>query len=385
MTVPLDPHARDKAMSHVVFLSLPEAVRARLGDLFSDPELSIPLETAGVSVRGGIDSRSLTEEALLSGMLRVLAWEPEHKGAAEYRRIVRSLRPELLSQLSEAGVSKAGERQWEIAEEIFRALAGLYPEQPEPFLDLAVLWGDRAESLAQTGQESEAEAFREKAFGLYRELLSAEPAFPPAFYNAATFHLRARNYGRAHELLTSFVKLSDDEERIAKAREILEGIEASGALDELFREAYDFIRMGKEEEGLEKALRFTAVHPEVWNGWFLAGWASRRLGRWEEGVEYFTKALARNPGAEESADSLNECAICQMELGRYGEARTSLEKALRLEGENIKVITNLGVVALKAGKRREAAGFFRAALDLESEDPVAERWLRIAEGDGEEG
>ena len=130
--------------------------------------------------------------------------------------------------------------------------------------------------------------------------------------------------------------------------------------------------MGEEEKGLERAREFVTRHPEVWNGWFLIGWACRRLSRWENACAAFEKAIEL--GAEGS-DALNELSICQLELGRLAEARRTLEKALRVDGENIKVITNLGVVALRMGDEGEAAGFFRTALVLEPDDPVALRWL----------
>ena len=40
---------------------------------------------------------------------------------------------------------------------------------------------------------------------------------------------------------------------------------------------------------------------------------------------------------------------------------------------------NLGVVALRQGRRPEAAGFFRAALELAPEDEDARRWLSQAD------
>jgi Flp pilus assembly protein TadD len=81
----------------------------------------------------------------------------------------------------------------------------------------------------------------------------------------------------------------------------------------------------------------------------------------------------------DTADTRNELAICLMELGDYPGARRHLESALRRDAENIKIISNLGVLALKTGNRLEAAGFFRTVLELEPEDPLARRYLS---GDG---
>jgi len=75
------------------------------------------------------------------------------------------------------------------------------------------------------------------------------------------------------------------------------------------------------------------------------------------------------------ADLLNELAICLMELGELTESKKRLGEALRLEPENIKVISNLGIVALKSGHQDEARGFFRTVLELDPQDAIAARYL----------
>ena len=52
---------------------------------------------------------------------------------------MKAVKPDILAELSEAGIVKARNKDWEIAEEIFKALSGLYPDAPEPLIDLAVM------------------------------------------------------------------------------------------------------------------------------------------------------------------------------------------------------------------------------------------------------
>jgi tetratricopeptide (TPR) repeat protein len=371
----------DAALKRLLFIELPNALARPLGSFTPDPKIPLPVElgpdAANILAQSErFDARAITPEALVAGMLRLLAWKPEAEHADYYRAFVKAVKPEILTELSEAGIAKAHNKDWEIAEEIFRALAGLYPEAPEPLLDLAILSEDRAELYAQSERESLAEEMDERAFGAYKRLLALEPPFPPAFFNAAFFFLRRRNFERASSLLETYVKIADDEDKKARAKEVLGKLAEQGYLDNLFKESFDFIKMGEEEKGLEKAKLFIEKHPKVWNGHFLVGWACRRLGRWEEGREAFEKALAL--GAE-GADSLNELSICLLELGRIDESRKSLEKALRVEPENVKVIVNLGTIALRQGKQREAEGFFRTALDIDPEDPAAKLWLERVE------
>jgi tetratricopeptide (TPR) repeat protein len=374
----------EAALRRLVFIELPAALARPLGSFAPDPSVPLPVETSPAS--GGavasperFDPHSITPEALVAGMLRLLAWRPGHEHADYYRAFVKAVKPDILAELSEAGIAKARNKDWEIAEEIFLALAGLFPEAPEPLLDLAILCEDRAELYEQSGREALAEEMDGRAFDAYKRLLALEPPFPPAFFNAAFFFLRRRNFERSSSLFETYARIGDDEDKVARAKEVLQKLGEQGYLDNLFKEAFDFIRLGEEEKGLAKAEEFIAKHPGVWNGWFLVGWANRRLGRWDEGREAFEKALAL--GAE-GADSLNELSICLLELGRVGEARKALEKALRLEPENVKVIVNLGALAVRQDRRREAAGFFRAALEIDPGDPAAKVWLERLETEG---
>jgi Flp pilus assembly protein TadD len=319
---------------------------------------------------------------MVAGMLRLLAWQPEHDHADYYRRFVNAVRPSILPELSEAGIVKARNKDWEIAEEIFRALSGLYPDAPEPLIDLAVMYEDRAEAYVAAEKEALAEEMDDRAFEAYKRLLAMEPPFPPAYFNAAFFFLRRRNFERAKSLFETYAKIGEDEAHVAQAKEIAQKLGEQGYLDELFKEAYDLIRLGHEDEGLAKARAFVEKNPRIWNAWFLVGWACRRLSKWEEGREAFEKALEL--GAE-GTDSLNELALCLIELGRLDEARVRLERALRLEPENVKIITNLGVLAMKRGRDSEAEGFFRTALEIEPEDAAAASWLSRLEAAGGEG
>jgi tetratricopeptide (TPR) repeat protein len=380
MAISRDPGegaAGEAALKRIVFIELPAALAKPIGSFLPDPSIPLPLETGRPQGEvEAFDRQAISAEAIVAGMLRLLAWMPDHKSAGYYRGFVKAVRPSILNELSEAGIAKARNKDWEIAEEIFRALAGLYPEAPEPLLDLAILSEDRAELYEQDGREALADEMEERAFDSYKRLLALEPPFSPAYFNAAFFFLRRRNFDRASSLLETYLKIGEEDEKKERAKEVLDRLKQQGYLDNLFKEAYDFIRMGEEEKGLEKARSFLERHPEVWNGWFLVGWAYRRLARWEEGRQAFEKALGL--GAD-GVDTLNELSICLVELGRVGEARKALERALRAEPENVKVIVNLGAIAVRQDRRSEAAGFFRAALDLDPEDPAAKNWLERLE------
>ncbi|HOZ71965.1 MAG TPA: tetratricopeptide repeat protein [Spirochaetales bacterium] len=353
---------------NIAFIRIPEGMARPIGSFTVDPSIPIPVELG----QGAPDLSDLSWEMIVAGMLRLLAYDPDNPDGAYYRAFVTAVKPELFAELSEAGILKARNGDLEVAEEIFKALAGLSPEAPEPTLNLAILYEDKADALDRSGKEELADAMRSRAFEAYKRLLAMEPAYPDAFFNAGLFYLKNREYGQAARLFESYAAMGDDEAKLSKAREVLSKLRVRGDADAKFKEAYDFIRMGREEEGIERAMEFNRGNDGVWNGWFLVGWGHRRLGRYEDGRAAFLRALEL--GADE-VDLLNELAICEMELGMLSESRGRLERALRKEPENIKIISNLGVVARRQGRDEEAAGFFRIVLEMEPGDALARAQL----------
>ena len=155
---------------------------------------------------------------------------------------------------------------------------------------------------------------------------------------------------------------------LAKIKEITD----NGLNDENFLNAHRLIREGKAQEGLNEIRTFLESHPLVWNGWFILGWALRLLCRWEDAAAALRKSIEL--GADNS-DSRNELAICLMETGDNSGAKRELETALSKDPENVKIISNLGVLALKNGEKEKAAAFFRTVLEIDSGDPVAKKFM----------
>ncbi|MFP4373499.1 MAG: tetratricopeptide repeat protein [Spirochaetaceae bacterium] len=358
-------------LAGIIYIAVPESLERHVGGLEIDPHIMLPVE-AGGDVGDRWDPSDLSWEQIIAAMLKILAFKPEHEHADYYRRFVLEARPEIIEELTETGVFKAKNKDFDVAEEIFRALAGLLPGDSRVELNLALLYEQRADTAESRGDDDSARRYEDAALETYSGLFEKEDVLPEAHLNAAHFYLKRRNYDRARLHLEHYTRSGEDEEKIREARSIIHEIDAQNLLDTLFKEAYDFIRMGKEEEGIRKAGQFLESHPEVWNAWFLLGWAYRRLERYEEARDAFLKAEEHG---SDHPDTLNELAICHMELGEFEESRRRLEAALAREPTNTKIMSNLGILALKQGKVEEAAGFFHSVLDLEPEDPIARDYM----------
>ncbi|MDR0378190.1 MAG: tetratricopeptide repeat protein, partial [Spirochaetaceae bacterium] len=314
--------------NRIVFLSAPESLRGRIenisdhshgGEDFSiDPAVPIPVELP--PGENTLNIENLSWEMILAGMIRVVASasvrpaELDEEDIDYYRRFVLAVKPDIMGEFTEAAILKARNGEYNLALEIIEALEGLFPASPEVVLNRALILENRAEALEQSGREKEAEAQNILAHEAYRKLLSQAQPFPNALFNAGFFYMKQRNFDTAKECFSAYIPLSDDSKKKGRAAFLLREIESRGLDDEIFREAYDSIRTGNVEQGLLKVKDFLQRHSNVWNGWFILGWALRKLGRWEEGAAAFRKTIELGG---DNSDTRNELAICLMEQKNY--------------------------------------------------------------------
>lgn len=361
----------------IVFISIPGELDRTIGDFQINPDILLPVEIKDAGEAW--DPGNLSWEMILSGMLKVLSYEPDHEDADYYRDFVLSVKPDIVTELTETAILKAKNKDFDLAEEIFLALVGLKPEDQRAHLNLALLYEQRARDEREKGHEEGHAKYAEMAFDRYKTILESPEVMPEVHLNIGYFFLEERNFDRAAGHLSAYVEEGSDPAKVQAAKQVVAEIENQNLLDTLFKEAYDFIRMGREEDGIARIKEFLASYPEVWNGWFLLGWGNRRLGRYQEGREAFEKALETGP---RQPDTLNELAICLMELGEYEESEKALLEALREEPENVKIVSNLGILAMKREDPDEARAYFQSALEFDPDDPIAKQYLeRLSSND----
>ncbi|MDZ7793738.1 MAG: tetratricopeptide repeat protein [Spirochaetia bacterium] len=247
------------------------------------------------------------------------------------------------------------------------------PEQESNFVNLALVFEEKAKQHRERGEAEAEEESLELAFEAYKQGALFHPEAPDLHFSAGHFFLQQGNIPKMKEHFSTFLAHSGgEEEKEQQVRKVLHEIDNKRQDDLVFNEAFDFIKMGQEERGIERIRYFLDRNPEVWNGWFLLGWALRKSGRYSEAKESFFKTIELN---ENHPDTLNELAICNLELEEYKDAKQHLETALRLEPDNTKIISNLGILALKQGEPQLARRFFLTVLELDPEDPLARQYI----------
>ena len=361
--------------SPVILLAVPPSLKDKIGTFKLDPSILLPVETGPGEEK--LDPAKISLEMILSGMLRVISGADTTKIPAEwtdyYRNFVFTVKPEIYHEFTSAAIVKAGNGEFDMALEINAVLEGLFPRSPGVLLNKALILEKKAAVLEKNGHGAGKE--NAEAFLAYETALSAEPVLPDTLFNAGYFFMRQRDFARTKDCFLRYAMVSDDSIKKKEAEKIIRDIGGQGLDDDNYREAYDCISRGNDEMGLAKIRKFIEKYPRIWNGWFILGWALRKLSRYADGLEAFKKA--EELGGT-SGDTRNEKAICLMELGDLKGARKELENALREEPENTKIISNLGVLAQRRGNMDEAAAFFRTVLELDPGDPLARHFLENA-------
>jgi len=362
----------------IIFLPVPPSLKKEI-NIKVDPDIPLPIELP--SNEKTLDPEKLSWEMILSGMLRVIADGETNDIKAEwinyYREFVLAAKPEIFHEFTSAAIIKSKNGEYDMALEISGILEGLFPGSPGILLNKALILEARAVSMEKPGHSAEKE--NEEALEAYETALSMKPVLPDTLFNAAFFFMNKKDFIRAKQCLSSYIDECEEseipevypEEKLRQAKKILSDICSQGLDDPCLREAHDCISRGNDEAGLLKIREFIEKHPLVWNGWFILGWALRKLGRYQDSLEAFKKTLELG-GA--SSDIRNEMAICFMELKDLISARKELELALREDTENTKIISNLGVLEMKAGNREKADAYFRTVLELDPDDPLAKHY-----------
>lgn len=370
---PTDP------LESIYYIQLPEDFHFSQDAMHIDPSIPLPVQKKEKDDPGTFNMQELTEEQILAGLLTVMAYDQENKNILYYRSLLKKARPNLKKELTEAAILKTKNEDYDFAEEIYASLRGFDPDDIATVLNTAIFFDQRADSYRASGLYDDADAYDADALFYYKQAMDAEPAVPDAFFNAGFYYRKKHDFKEARSCFETYLALTcdiSDEEmgengiyKKNRAQEILNEIDSRNMEDEHFTAAYSLINKGDVDKGLDEIRLFIEKNPDVWNAWFMLGWGLRQKKRYGDARKAFEKALTLDGGKR--ADTYNELAICLMEEGSLDAAKDSLEKALALESENTKIISNLGYLALKEGKPSEAAAYFQTVLEYDPNDKLA--------------
>ncbi len=359
-------------LQRIVFISIPEETAEELKGFPLDTAKLLPVEIPPGEENWTV--KDLSWEMIISAMFKIFAWDPDHEDCGYYRMLIHALEPGIEFTMTKTGIEKANSKDFSVAEEIFRALVHYNSGNVNNYINLALVLEEQSGLYENLGNFELSEKYLSEAFKTYHNALELHGTSPDLLFNLGNFYIKRKNPEKARNILQNFILYEPPGKRKDFVLEILQKFPKSTHEEVLLLEAYDFIQMEQEDQGIERIKLFLENHDDVWNAWFLLGWAYRRKEDYQAGKEAFLKSIEYEGN---HTDSYNELAICLMELGEYSLCRQYLKKALILEGENTKTIMNFGILALKEHDLSEAERFFRTVLVYDPRNTTAQKYIQL--------
>lgn len=366
-------------LESIYYINIPENFNPSNGAFQIDKTIQLPVQRKTNEDPGNFNPEEITTEQILAGILTVLAYDSKNAHLDYYRSIIKQVKPNIKKELCEAAILKTKNEDYELAEEIFRALLGFDPEDSAVILNMALFLDQRADAYRRSGLNEDADAYDSDSLAYYEEAMEADPPLADAFFNAGFFYMKQHQFREAKDAFETYLALtcdvSDDElgenglYKKERAQEIVNNINAQNIDDENYKAAYDFIKKGQEEKGIEAIRDFLQSNPKVWNAWFLLGWGLRRLERYSDAKIAFLQAVKF--GADKNVDTYNELSLCYVQEKDFKAAKDCLMKAFAIEPENVKIVSNLGYLALAEGNKEEARKYFTSVLEFDPKDAIA--------------
>ena len=245
--------------------------------------------------------------------------------------------PELtLQQAYELAVQQHRAGQWADAEQLYRQILAIAPEQPETLHHYGVL-------AFQLGRADE-------AFRLIDQALALQPASVEALCDRGEM-LRAS--GRMPEALATFRQVLELQPEYSTAHHNL-GV----TLTELGQLADAIV-------AYRTALR---LNPNYTQAYLNLGNALIDQGAVEAAIEAYHQALALQP---DSADAYNNLGIAQHLHGNHRQAIDYYQRAIALDPNLSNAYTNLGNVLIDCDENDAASAAYRQALALNPGNALA--------------
>ena len=119
---------------------------------------------------------------------------------------------------------------------------------------------------------------------------------------------------------------------------------------------------GKYEEAIEYYSKAIALNPQFANAYNNRGNAKYSLGENEEAIKDYNQAIELNP---QHASAYNNRGIAKSSLGDDDEAIQDYDKAIELNPKFVEAYCNLGVSKSSLGKYEEAIKDYNKAIELD--------------------
>lgn len=347
-----------KQMKDIRFITLPE--ERKLGDVTLRKDIPLPIQFPEGSLTDDIDFNSI-----VAGLIKVVAWDTENADFSYYRDLLLELQPDVIKELNVAAIAQSKKGDFEFAEELMLAVNHL-SDAPESYINLAVLYAQMTVHLHKEGKDTEADMYDDRILSVLNECKAKHEDHAATYSEISAFHMRHGDVESARDYLARYTELETDPKKKANAQKTLKDIEKMLSSKDEIMYAYDKMMMGCPDDALEAMNKYIAKNDKRWESFFLRGWAKRVLEDYKGAQEDLLESL-RIDGT--NAEVYNELSICAREDGNTELAKSYLQIAVDLDGEDVVYLTNLAFLHLADGEFEESRELLEKARLIDEEDP----------------
>lgn len=347
-----------KEIEKAIFIEIKKDVTLRVkgnpslkaGDYPLLPEDVVDLAQRGVD--------SLPAEAIIKGMVYVIACDRNFKYSDKYIEFLKSL--EGIESYFVMNIDK--NKGNDIKKSIIYATALCeIDNKKESKMNRVYLL---MEQYDRTGIEH----IKDEILENLEELSERYPEYGPP-----NFHLGDYYLDKDMDLAKLYFKKSiKDPLTKQKAYEILEKIRITDEYDG----AVELVKSGNGSDALRTLIPYCDTYKENLDAKYYTAIAFRQIGDNYKAIYYLQELI----NVAERPEVYNEIGLNLAELGEFEAAREYFKKALRIKPDDSSIICNIGVCHLNLGDEAEAKKAFELASRINPKDDVAEKWLMEMEG-----
>ncbi len=351
-------------LSRIRYIKVPENLKVVEGSFKIDPAIRLPIQLK--EGRKNLEEEDLTIEAIVAGMLTLIAFDDLNKDIEYYKAFVKAVEPEIAQNLNTAAIAKQEAKDYDFAEELFLAVYHLEP-QSASCINLATLYSYRSVAEEEKKDLDKADEYLAKAKATLLDGLRRFGENEWILAELASFEGFLGNLEEAKEYAERYLKVASEGERKEEIKKFLKEVNGHLESDNAFKEAYDYIMLDMPDKALSSIDAFITKNSKIWNGYFIKAWALRKAERFEEAREALLKCLELG---ESNTDIYNELSICELESGNRELAKQYLNTAVDLDETNLTAISNLAFLLLDDKDFDEARYYLEKARKIAEDDEI---------------
>ncbi|MDY5932276.1 MAG: hypothetical protein SPJ34_09660 [Candidatus Ornithospirochaeta sp.] len=355
---------KEEKLRTLSYINVPSGLKLDLGSFRIDPSIKLPVQRP--EGQKTLRSEDITVEAIVSGMLTVIAYDEAHPAFNYFRSFVLAVEPGIAEELNAAAIAKEQQKDYDFAEELFLAVYHILP-QSASCINLATLYSYMSVDAEEKKNDEDEDKYLLLAKRTLQDGLRRFGESESILAELSSFEAYMGNLEDAKEYLDRYMMVATEGEKKQEMKKLLQQINLQIENDNDIKEAYDYIMLDKSEKALSVIERFISNNPKLWNGYFIKAWALRKIGKYDDARECLLECLRLG---ESSSDIYNELSICELETGNRDLAKTYLETAADLDEGNLTVVSNLAYLYMMDKEFDQAREYLEKARYLSKNDSI---------------